>query len=110
VRLWERAFFAVYLAVQLSVPAWVHWRDSPRPFGWRMYTGAAALPEIELESKSGSRRRLAPHELRRYVLRRVALRGAGERFAAHLCERIPDLSAVHLATEATRRRIACPPG
>ncbi len=48
------AFIAVWLAVQLAVPAYGLLQPRPARFGWQMYTALTELPSVTVRYEDGS--------------------------------------------------------
>jgi hypothetical protein len=96
------------IAVQLLVPAWGLFRETPR-FGWQMYAGGWSMPEFTMIGSGGTRRVVQSSDF-------VANERPEVRYEHHLppllCDRFPDTRYVLVRSESPplRGRYSCSDG
>ena len=93
-----KAFFAIYLAVQIGVSAWFTWRGDW--FAWRMFAMSAPVPTVAIQYASGREESWESFRARTGMGKTYRAEAAQARFLVpYLCANAPEAVSIEVGTE-----------
>ena len=93
-----KAFFSIYLAVQIGVSAWFLWRGDW--FAWRMFAASNVVPAVGIRYDSGREESWESFQSRTGKGKTYRAEAAQARFLVpYLCANAPEAVSIEVGTE-----------